>query len=510
MSKPQNSFINLKNIYQNSYFFSFLKRISFLTKDSFFFKKREFLKDKKYLFPKILESSRVFVWVVNPIQKLRSKFNLSVPKEIPLFLFFVIFLFTPLKSWLKKTYPLGGFYIFFVPTLLVLIAILLFIRKEKRFFDKTQSKERIASKFTLVDLSLIFLIFLTLVSNIRSYLVYGEIKNLVYESFIWLSYIAVFYLTRSVFKEKKYIKWFLWFNFALVFIFSSIGIGQYILGITTPHWIESFEIIKTRIYSTLNNPIILSGYINIFFFLALGTFFAEKILKRKITLLLLGIVMMITLVLTFSRSGWIGFSAGVFFFFLVYNAKYLLGLLTAGLISLIFVPIELFSRFIGAVSPQYLDISAVSGRIWTLNNIFHILPNHLLFGVGLGMYGGETAFKINPSPVYMEGIQGGAVPIANTDSQFLQVLIQQGILGFLAFVFFAIGIIFCGLVIYQKLKDKYLKMVSLGITSSLFVFFIQGIFTDVLQFPQLSLYAFTFLGILLVLPSVESQIKLAS
>ena len=115
------------------------------------------------------------------------------------------------------------------------------------------------------------------------------------------------------------------------------------------------------------------------------------------------------------------------------------------------------------------------------------------------MYGGEIAFKTSPSIVYMEGIQGGAVPMQNTDNQFLQILIQQGLVGILAFVFLVGVIFYTGIAIYQKLDDKFLKMLALGITTSAVAFFTQGLFADVLQFPQMSLVMFGLLGILISL-----------
>lgn len=487
----------LKRIYKNSLFSSFVKKVSEISESSYIFKKRKYLKSKKYEYPEVLEGSEISRHICDLIQKARPKTNHQIFGHLATILFFLMFLFTPLKSWLQEAYPVEGLYTFVVPVTLVIIATLLFL--------KGGNKKSKTTSFTLADLGIMLIVLSLIVSAISSLLVYGQVKNIYYEGFIWLSYFVTFYIGRLIFHTKKALVWFLVFNFVITFTLSVIGIGQYILGITTPQWIEGYESIGTRVFSTLDNPIILSGYLNIFFFISLGIFFGLKNVKYRLLMIPLLLVMLVSLGLTFSRGGWIGFMVGLLFFFFVYGPKYILAIIPASVVLVLLAPQEYFYRFLAMFDSRYSDISAVSGRTWTLNNVTHILPQHFLFGVGPGMYGGEVAFKVSPSIVYMEGIQGGAVPMQNTDNQFLQVLIQQGLVGILVFLFFAGAVFYTGIGIYQKLDDRFLKMLALGITSSAVAFFTQGIFADVLQFPQMSLVMFGFLGILFSLPKIQKN-----
>jgi len=486
-----------KEAYQSSFLFGFIEKFSGLAQNNIIFRQREYFRGRKYEYPEILENSRVFRPGWNMVEKILPKKGGSFFSSLALALFFLIFLFIPIKSWLKNTYPVEDLYTFIVPVALIVIAVLMFLRG--------RAKKSESINLTLADLGVLFLIFSLIISSIMSLLAYGQVKNIYYEGFIWLSYFAIFYIGRLIFIAKKALIVFLTFNLGVAFVLSVIGVGQYFWGVATPQWIEGYESIGTRVFSTLDNPIIFSGYINIFFFIALGVFFGIKKARYRILMTPLFIVLFTALVLTFSRGGWIGFIVGIILFFFIYNPKYILGLVSVSLLSIFLLPREYFYRFLAIFDSRYSDISAVSGRIWTLNNVVHILPQHLLFGVGPGMYGGEVAFKTSPSIVYMEGIQGGAVPMQNTDNQFLQVLIQQGIVGILVFLFFIGVSIYIGLIIYGRLKDRFLKMLSLGITSALAVFFIQGLFTDILQFPQMSLIMFGFLGILLSLPKIRKK-----
>ncbi len=482
---------NFQNIYASSRFASLARKLSFFCENSFVFKQREYFKNSRLSWPELWRNSKFFSTLSSGLDRLRPQIQSGFLDKLTLLLFFIIFLFTPFKSWLKNAYP-SNLYTFLVPVALVLIAAWLLARKRSEKMH-----------FTLADLGIIFIVFSILVSSFASLFTYGQVKNIYYEGFIWLSYIAVFYIGRTIFQTKKQLKVFLAFNLFIVFVVSLIGIGQLVLGVQTPQWIEGFELIKTRIFSTLDNPIILSGYLNIFFFIALGIFFGLKRLKSKLLLLPLFAVMLVALVLTFSRSGWIGLVLGLLFFFFIYKPKYILGIIPLSIFSLLVIPKSYFYRLTDIFDSRYNAISSVSGRTWTLHNVFHILPHHLLFGVGPGMYGGEVAFKTSPSIVYMEGIQGGAVPMQNTDNQFLQILIEQGLLGILAFIFFALAILCSGLIVYQHLNDRLLKMLALGITTAFFAFLVQSVFTDSLQFPQMALTMFGFLGILLSLPRIK-------
>lgn len=482
----------IKNIYENSYSSLFLKKVFLLFENCF---PRPFIiKKKEFLPPLFFENSFFWSKTTALINRIKPSIRWEALEYSVVFLFSLIFLFVPLKAWLKTAFPLGSLYTFVVPGLLILIALILFIRDTKNLKIKP----------SLLDLSLFFLILSLIVSSVLSYLKYGALINIFYDSFIWISYFAVFFIAKKIFVTKKQLLLFLYFNIFLVAVLSLYGISQYFFGLATPHWIESYELIKTRVFSTLDNPIILSGYINVFSFLTLALFFSVKKSYLKLLFLPAFALSSLALLLTFSRSGWIGLLAGLLLFFLVFNVRYILGMLSALVTSIIFLPKEIFYRFLAALGDQYQDISAVSGRIWTLNNVFHIFPNHLFFGVGPGMYGGEVAFKISPSIVYMEGIQGGVVPIANTDNSFLQVLIQQGLVGFFALLFFVAATMYCGLSTYHKLKDKTLKLLALGITASSLGLFVQAFLADVFQFPQLSLCLFAFLGILLSLPRIEN------
>ena len=406
-------------------------------------------------------------------------------------LFYLIFIFTPLKSWLEIRLPLGSIYTYFVPVLLVVMAASLVLYRRIKFTP------------TYVDLALMLLVVSILVSNIISYFVYRQPLNIIYESLILLSYLAIFFIARFLFASPRQVVIFLYTNICLAFVLALYGIWQYLHGIATPLWVENYSSITTRIFSTLNNPLILAGYLNIMLFATLSLFIGAKGRAVRVGLAAVSAVLLLALALTFSRGAWIGLIVGLLFFFLIYDIRWFIAMITTFLISLVFLPASLFQRLSDVLGSQYQNISAVSGRIWSLSNVLHILPHHLLFGVGLGMYGGEVAFSLSPSIVYMEGIQGGIIPIANTDNQFLQVLIQQGVVGFLLFCALIIAVIYTGLVITKKSKDKKVALIALGITASFVAFIVQAIFADVLQFPQMSLLMFALVGILLALPEME-------
>ena len=97
-------------------------------------------------------------------------------------------------------------------------------------------------------------------------------------------------------------------------------------------------------------------------------------IKYKLLMLPLLSVILVALGLTFSRGGWIGLVVGLLLFFFIYSPKYILSIIPAAIIAVLIIPQEYFYRFWAMFDSRYSDISAVSGRTWTLNNVFHILP----------------------------------------------------------------------------------------------------------------------------------------
>lgn len=206
---------------------------------------------------------------------------------------------------------------------------------------------------------------------------------------------------------------------------------------------------------------------------------AYLFLKNKKMIYLFGAALYLTTVaFSLSRTAWLALLIGALFIFdfKKFNLKKQSIAIFAGLKSRIEV---LFNG-------EYWYNSSIDGRIWSLKNGLYILKQHPFLGTGPGTYGGKFA-ELYSSPTYFLGMQNGYVALFTTDNQFLAILVQFGILGFLAFMGFLTA------VIIQIINNKS-QFTKLGM-GSIFSFFIMMLASNALEFTAVAIPVAFILGI---------------
>ncbi len=90
---------------------------------------------------------------------------------------------------------------------------------------------------------------------------------------------------------------------------SGYGIYQYFHGVAmlTSEWVDvaQFPTLKTRAFSTLQNPNLLAAFLLMVMSLAGGIFFSTAKLRFRLPLLLVGGVALLCLIFTYSRGAWV-------------------------------------------------------------------------------------------------------------------------------------------------------------------------------------------------------------
>ena len=266
-----------------------------------------------------------------------------------------------------------------------------------------------------------------------------------------------------------------------------IGVGAYQFishQATSKLWLSTAERgISTRAFAFFGSPNVLGAVLAIVALVSAGIYFSEKN-KYMVTI---SVLATIVTVFTFSRSAWLGLVAGILVVLVIKNWKLVL-LLPLALFALFSSQVR--TRIFTIFTPNYWFDSSLDGRLWSINNGFNILSKYPIFGTGPGTYGGQLAINYS-SPVYLQGIQNGYVPLYFTDNQWLQLLVQTGIIGIILFI------LFCVQMFYQ-LVSKYNKhgdMITLGILGGFVAFLITGFFGNVLEFGAISVFMGILLGI---------------
>lgn len=298
---------------------------------------------------------------------------------------------------------------------------------------------------------------------------------------LFCQFIFAFVIT-STYKNKRLV-----INMALTLTTPLLFVGLYQLiwgGETSNLWVSTAEtLINRRIFGFFGSPNVFGGV------LMLGSIMSlfELLRSKKWyfgTYLLISLVLII---FTFSRSAWLGLIFGVVTALIIKNWRYIF-IFPASL--LLFISPAIRQRFLTVFSQNYVVDASLDGRIWATNNAIEIYKTSPILGVGPGAYGGQTAVLYD-SPVYLDGMQNGYVALAYTDNQWMQILAQIGVFGFLALAGFFISHLVNNLRQYRQTRD-YL---ALGIIASTIAILINGAFANIFEFGAVSVLAGTYLGL---------------
>lgn len=265
----------------------------------------------------------------------------------------------------------------------------------------------------------------------------------------------------------------------LINIILLLSLPLLLTGIFQGFWGET----ASRVFAFFGSPNILGSLSMI---TAIVTLFAF-LNKKRWYYLVYEFLALVTLVLTFSRSAWLGLVAGIVVVLLIKNWK-LVFITPLGFLALLIPSVR--QRLFAAASQEYLVDAALDGRTWSFNNAIEVFKTSPILGTGPGTYGGQTAIYYN-SPVYLRGMQNGYVALPYTDNQWSEILVQVGLVGVILIGGFFISHFVNNLRQYFK-SGNYL---SLGIIAVTIAMFVDGIFGNIWEFGAISVLSGAYLGL---------------
>jgi len=227
---------------------------------------------------------------------------------------------------------------------------------------------------------------------------------------------------------------------------------------------EMFEDISFRVYSTLGNPNVLGEYLLLVIPLAFAYFLNSKAWLGKLFFLGCCGVMMLCLVLTYSRGCYVGILVATAVFLVILDRRFLiLGVL--GLLALPFIlPPTIINRFL---SIGNMEDSSTSYRVFIWMGTIAMLKDYWLCGIGPG----TDAFNmVYPAYAY------NSISAPHSHNLYLQVICDAGIIGFALFM----------AVLYQfykgtfgalsREKDKKSRILIISAISAISGFLVQSLF----------------------------------
>ncbi|MEN6414330.1 MAG: O-antigen ligase family protein [Veillonellales bacterium] len=252
------------------------------------------------------------------------------------------------------------------------------------------------------------------------------------------------------------------------------GFYQYLFGAAASagEWVdtEQFPDLKFRVFSTLENPNLLAGFLVTMMSLAAGIGCTAAQWRKK--LLWFGLVMLfgVCLALTYCRGAWISLLATVIVYGILYNRKIFWLLLFIPLLA--FTVHDVFlERLVSILNPT--DTSATL-RFALWESTLAMIRDHPLFGIGWGAY-----WLVYPQ--YDFFINDASTKIVHAHNMYLNIAAEIGIPGFLAFLTILFGHVRRALTILAATADRWTAGIMLGILSSVAGLLVSG-FTDYVMF----------------------------
>lgn len=369
----------------------------------------------------------------------------------------------------------------------LLMAIFVFVYIIKSLYKK---EERTNLKLKLKDLIKDF-VFITMVLGVICMIIpilYAEHKGIVVsESFRFVTYIFLYVAIKYEFNLTKNFS-----NYYLVFLLQSFviftyGIIQKITGIGVS--VETNGVY--RMESTLGYPTAFAAYIVIMIFPLLIFFINTKHKKLKIFSGINILLGLISLVLSYSRNGWLALIVGLVVLAIIYNYKFIFALIGGGVVALI-VP---FMR------NRLMDLTSAAingGRVKLWKAALKMIRDKPFKGVGTGNFTYKYDEYCAKYPeLYEIGHEGFP-----THNSYLKMWSELGTIGMLIFFSSYVAMMFRLFDANKKYKNKYMG-ITIGVIVSFFAFIFINFFDNMMFTPKVMTMFIVLVSVCITLDAKE-------
>lgn len=256
-------------------------------------------------------------------------------------------------------------------------------------------------------------------------------------------------------------------------IFVTVGTAVSLFGIyqyffynpgSAGAWIDNdlFSDITNRVYSTLENPNVLAEYLLLITPFSVASVFAAKTWPKRLFFLACTLAMLLCMVFTSSRGGWLGLIAAAAIFAVMLDGRFiLLGLV--GLVVLYFtLPDWVITRF---TSIGDMADGSTSYRVSIWFGTLAMLKDYWFSGIGPGI----DAFNL-VYPAY----SFNTISAPHAHNLFLQLICDAGIVGLAMFGAVLLSFYRTTVSAFSRERDKKSRMYLAAATASISGFLLQG------------------------------------
>lgn len=422
------------------------------------------------------------------VEKKDLKLNLLIPAGLSLLLFVVYTLFGTKYFLAAMVLMIFGvlsiidiriaifgvtFTMVFLPDTLALLSYLgvAFIYFIRRVFYKDEDI-RMNIFFAIISLYLL----VAIIQTVTSVNMMGSLRDLG----LHIAGLCYVFVVANSIRTKADLNSLLTVLLASATLVALYGVLQAFTGVEIRReWldVENNPDVAVRVFSVFGNPNTLAEYLVLLCPIGVGMFWHTKDMKKKVVFGGAIAMMLICIVLTMSRGGWVGIAMAALIFVLLVDKRLLLFAIPLLLGALIFLPQTIINRIL-SIGNLADSSTAYRFQIWDITG--DVIRDHAIAGVGFGHLPYKQVFE-----TYIR-----TMPIFHAHNSFIQTIAEIGYAGFMIFIsmlFMIIKYPYTKLVKQPKdeKRDLYLKYVGAGFVSGLIGVFTHGMFENVLYLPKI-------------------------
>ncbi|NLW40858.1 MAG: polymerase [Tissierellia bacterium] len=342
-----------------------------------------------------------------------------------------------------------------------------------------------------IDMPIIFYVITIIISTITSIDPAGSFRDLA----IHLTSIGFLFVMVNNIKTRQD------FNIVLVLlVFSATlvslyGFYQYRVGVEMEaRWLDAANNpdVTTRIYSVFGNPNILAEYLIMMIPISISLFWFSKKIHKKAIFLATTLILLLAVVLTYSRGGWIGLAFGIFVFVLLIEKRLFLAAIPLSLGAIYFLPQSIINRILSIAN--FADSSnSYRLRMWVIT--LEIIRDHWLVGVGFGHLPFKETFE-----TYIR-----TMPTFHAHNTYLETMAEMGILGFIIFVILLFILFKYSINKLVRGENSYIKTMAIGVISGLAGVLAHGLVENILYIPRIITTFWILVALLLTLVRISDE-----
>lgn len=347
---------------------------------------------------------------------------------------------------------------------------------------------------------IILFLIIGLISTINAVSYYGSLQQFL----IILNFAFIAFLISTYIKNKEQIDPLL---FTMYLISSVLVILALIHFLSLQSYFGITKALKSRIWIGKIHPNSIADYFIAMLLVCFNVlpFYNSNILRLWLKILITA--MLIILLLTYSRLGWLSFGFAILLSAFFHNKQKVYNKISKSffLIIIFIIAILTLSPIRDKIIERLFDVDSNSRNFYNCEVVLNTIKDNFLFGVGINNNYILSKYSTRPITIYGQHNIRVTRELLNSSphSLFLGILWGMGIFGLAVFIWLLTSFFNYALYIMKNLTNGYTRSLLVGIFLAMVAISVHGILSMTFHLTVLPAFFWVFIGITMAIGNVN-------